>query len=122
MGKLLRFVLLFVPLAAFADHGDVIEVQLNEDCSVAKYLEIKDDFNQQWGKKNGYRAEVYVPIQSDNLISLYWVGKSANAAAFGKAWDQWRNDLNKSDSVASKLWGRFQACSKNVSRNGYDVL
>ena len=122
MGKFLSIILLIVPLAAFADHADVIEVQLNQGCSLAEYLKIKDDFNDQWGRKNGYRADVYVPIQSDNLVSLYWVGKSADAAAFGKAWDTWRNDLNKSGSVPAKLWARFQACSTNMSRNGYDVL
>ncbi|MDH3647771.1 MAG: hypothetical protein OER80_13465 [Gammaproteobacteria bacterium] len=122
MGKVLSIFMLIVPLVAFAGHGDVIEVQLTEDCSVAEYVKIKDDFNEQWGKKNGYLSEVFVPVQSDNLISLYWVGRTANAAAFGKAWDQWRNDLGDANSVASKLWARFQACSKNMSRTGYDVL
>ncbi|MDH3588355.1 MAG: hypothetical protein OEQ74_03005 [Gammaproteobacteria bacterium] len=122
MWKILSVLLLFIPLVAVAGHGDVIEVQLSEECSLSDYLQIKDDFNAQWGKKNGYMAEVFVPIQSDNLVSLYWVGRTANAAAYGKAWDQWRNDLNKSGSVAAKLWTRFQACSKNLSRTGYDVL
>jgi len=122
MGKMLSVLLLFVPLVAVAGHGDVIEVQLSEDCSLSDYLQIKDDFNEQWGKKNGYLSEVFVPIQSDNLVSLYWVGRTANAEAYGKAWDQWRNDLNKTGSVAAKLWARFLACSKNLSRTGYDVL
>lgn len=122
MRKILSVVLLVMPLAAFADHGDVIEVQLNEGCSLKQYLEIKDDFNAKWGRKNGYRAEVFVPVQADTLISLYWVGRSADAAAFGKAWDTWRSDLDKPDSVASKLWARFVACSTNISRRGYDVL
>ena len=122
MRKFLSVVFIAMPLAAFANHGDVIEVQLNEGCSLKEYLQIKDDFNANWGRKNGYRAEVYVPVQADKLTSIYWVGRSADAAAFGKAWDTWRKDLDNPDSVAAKLWARFSACSTNISRRGYDVL
>lgn len=121
MKKLLAICLMALPFGALADHIDVIEVQLNEGCSVQEYVAIKDDFNSQWGSKNGYRSEVFVAIQSHNLTSLYWVGRSANAAAFGKAWDQWRDDLNNPDSVAAKLWARFVECSTNVGRRSYDV-
>ncbi len=121
MRKILFMFLLISPIGALADHIDVIEVTLNEGCSVAKYVAIKDDFNEQWASNNGYRSEVLMPIQSSNLISLFWVGRSANAAAFGKAWDQWRDDLADPNSVASKLWARFLDCSTNVSRRGYDV-
>jgi hypothetical protein len=121
MRKFLFVILTILPIAAFADHIDVIEVKLNEGCSMATYVAIKDDFNKQWGAKYGYQSEVLMPIQSSNLISLYWVGRSDNAAAFGKAWDQWRDELADPDSVASKLWARFLDCSTNVGRRGYDV-
>ncbi len=110
-----------LPIGAFADHVDVIEVLLNEGCSVPEYVAIKDDFNEQWAKKYDYNAEVLVPIQSNNLISLFWVGTSTNAAGFGNAWDQWRDDLTDPESVASKLWARFLDCSTNVGRRGYDA-
>jgi hypothetical protein len=121
MKKLFFALLLISPVAVLADHIDVIEVQLNEGCSVDKYVAIKDDFNKQWGAKNGYHSEVFVAIQSHNLTSLYWVGRSDNAAAFGKAWDQWRDDLADPNSDAAKLWARFLECSTNVGRRGYDV-
>lgn len=121
MKKLLFVFLLALPFSAFADHIDVIEVELNEGCSVAEYVAIKDDFNEQWGSKIGYLSEVLVPIQSSNLTTLFWVGRTDNAAAFGKAWDRWRDDLADPDSVASKLWARFSACSTNVGRRSYDV-
>ena len=78
---------MLLPIGAIADHIDVIEFTLNESCTMSKYLAIKDDFNEQWGAKNGYRSEVLVPIQSNNLTSLFWVGRSDNAATYGKAWD-----------------------------------
>lgn len=121
MKKLFCLAMLCLPFSAFADYLDVIEVKLNEGCSFSQYLAIKNDFNSQWGSKNGYRAEVLMPIQSHNLVSFYWVGRAANAAAFGKAWDQWRDELSDPDSVAAKLWARFEACSMNMSRRGYDV-
>ena len=121
MKKLLLAILLISPISVLADHIDVIEVTLNEGCTVSKYVAIKDDFNEQWAAKNGYHSEVLVPIQSNNLISLYWIGRSENAAGFGSAYDQWRNDLADPDSVASKLWARFLDCSTNVGRRGYDV-
>jgi hypothetical protein len=113
--------LLALPMTAAADHVDVIEFTLNEGCSFDKYMEIVNDFNTQWGSKNGYKSEVLTPIQSHNLVSMYWVGRSANAAAYGKAWDTWRSGLGDPSSVAAKLWARFQVCSTNVARRGYDT-
>ena len=121
MKKSLLACLLLLPFGAYADHIDVIEFTLKEDCSLDKYLAIKDDFNEQWGSKNGYQSEVLIPIQSNNLISLYWVGRSDSTAAYGKAYDQWSSDLDDPDSVASKLWARFRECSNNESRRGYST-
>ena len=118
---LLIVALLAFPLVAGADYMDVIQVKLNDDCSVQEYVQIKNDFNQQWGKNNGYRAEIAVPIQNDDLVSIFWVGRAASAAAFGAAWDAWRDALPDSGSVAAKLWARIQKCSVNQSRSGYDV-
>lgn len=121
MKKLIAIALLALPLSAAADHMDVIEVKLNADCSVDTYLQIASDFNSQWAKKYDYRAEVLVPIQSHNLVALYWIGRSKTTAGFGAAWDAWQNDLKNPESVASKLWARFAKCGANVSRRGYDA-
>ncbi len=121
MKKLLVALLVALPFGAFAEHVDVIEFTLNEGCSVETYLAIKDDFNEQWAKDNGYNAEVLVPIQSHNLISLFWVGRSADTGVFGKAWEQWRTDLQDADSLASKLVARFEECSTNIGRRAYNT-
>ena len=83
-------------------------------------MEIVRDFNSQWGVSNGYKAEVLAPIQSHNLVSMYWLGRTKDAATFGKAWDVWRNALGDPNSVPAKLWARFAACETNLSRRGYD--
>lgn len=53
-------------------------------------------------------------------VIKFWVGRSANAADFGKAWDTWRDAQANADSVPAKLNPRFDACSTNVSRSGYE--
>ncbi len=121
MKKMILALLLFVPLAASAEYLDVIEVKLNDGCSFDKYMEIANDFNSKWGEANGYTSKVAMPLQNDNLVSLYWLGTTKDAASFGKAWDTWRDALSDPDSTPAKLWARFQACSTNVGRWGYDI-
>ena len=113
--------LLVLPLNANAEYMDAIEVTINEGCTVAEYVAIKNDFNEQWGKANGYLAEIATPIQSQSLSSVFWVGRAANAAAFGKAWDTWRDALADPKSTASKLSARLTKCSTNVNRSGFDL-
>ncbi len=120
MKRLLISVMLLLPLTAFGAHMDVIEFELLEGCSFSKYMEIVGDFNQ-WGESYGYKAEIAVPVQSDNLTSMYWLGTSANAASFGKTWDAWRDAMDDPDSEPAKLWARFLICEENITRNGYDL-
>jgi len=119
MRKLIFVAIVMLPTSLLADHVDVIEGTLNEGCDQQKYLAIVTDFNEKWGKKNGYQAEVLFPIQSNNLTSMYWLGRSASTAAFGAAFDQWVKDLADPDSLASSLAGRFDECSTNLGRRGY---
>lgn len=120
MIKKLIAVALLLPLPAVAEHMDVIEFQMKEGCSFGEYMEIVADFNK-WGKSYGYQTKIAVPLQSSNLVSMYWLGTSANAAAFGKAWDAWRDGQSDPDSVPAKLQARFSNCEDNVGRRGYDI-
>ena len=106
---------------AFAAHLDVIQSKIKPDCSVAQYVAIMNDFNSSWGRANGYHAEMAVPLQSDSFEAVFWLGRSANAAAFGKAWDTWRDALANPESVPAKLQARFDACTVQMSRRGYDI-
>jgi hypothetical protein len=92
-----------------------------EGCSVDQYMAIVKDFNE-WGEDYGYAAKIAFPVQSNNLTSMFWLGTSANAAAFGKAWDAWRDGLGDADSAPAKLAARFAACTENLGRRGYDVF
>ena len=119
MKKLLGVVLLVLPLYAAADHIDVIEGQLKEGCSPEKYMAIVNDFNENWAVNHDYKAEVFWPAHSNNLVSLFWVGRSSSTGAWGAAFDQWNKDLMDEKSVASKLWARFRECSDNLARRSY---
>lgn len=121
MKRITLVLLLLVPMVTSAEYMDVIEFKLNEGCSFNKYMEIVNDFNSDWGKANGYTSRVAMPLQNDNLVSMYWLGTTKDAAAFGKAWDTWRDALSDSNSTPAKLWARFEACSTNLGRSGYDI-
>jgi hypothetical protein len=62
-----------------------------------------------------------MPLQHDDLESMDWIGTTKNAAAFGAAWDTWRDALGDPNSVPAKLWARLETCSVNISRRGYDI-
>jgi len=121
MKKILLAAFLLLPLNAVAEHMDVIEFKMLEGCSVEQYLAIIEDFNK-WGEDYGYETKIAFPLQSNNLTSVYWLGMSANAAAFGRAWDAWRDALSDADSVPAKLSARFAECSENLGRRSYDVF
>ena len=121
MRRLLTFAILMAPLCASAEYLDVIQGKYKEKCSLQNYVAIKNDFNEQWGKSHGYRAEIADAVQSDDLASVYWIGHCSSAESFGKAWDTWRTELSDSKSVAAKLNERFEKCVTNSSRRGYDL-
>ena len=121
MKKILLAALFLLPFSLMADYLDVIQSELKEGCTLNQYLEIMKDFNEQWGKNNAYHGEVLTPIQSDDLKSVYWIGRSSGAQAYGKAWDTWRDEAADPDSVAGKLQARFTACTVDLSRHGYEI-
>ena len=122
MRRLLMTALLLAPITASAEYLDVIQAKLKDKCTVATYVAIKNDFNEQWGKSHGYQAEIASAVQSEDLVSVYWLGHTASAEAFGRAWDAWRTELSNPKSVASKLNERFEKCVDNTARRGYDLL
>ena len=105
---------------AHATHWDVIATELTGACTFAEYMEIVDDFNA-WGADYGYQARIAVPLQSDNLTTLFWIGESADAATFGAAWDAWRDGQADPSSGPATLQARFNECNVNAQRTGYDV-
>jgi hypothetical protein len=120
MKKIILFVLFSLPLAASAGNMDVIEMELNDGCSMPKLMMIMKDFNK-WGKSHGYQAEIAVPIQSNNLTSIFWIGRSKDTASFGAAFDSWEADLSNSGSAPAKLNARFEGCTTNIARRGYSL-
>ena len=106
-------------MAAQADYVDVIASKMTGACSMAKYLQIVKDFNEQWGKAHNYRVEILVPQQSADIHTFYWVGRAANAEAFGKGLDEWNAAQADANSAPAKLMARFRECTSISSRAGY---
>ncbi len=51
---------------------------------------------------------------------IYWLGRSANAEVFGKAFDAWYSAMSDADSVPAKLMARFDECGNgNDTRHAY---
>jgi hypothetical protein len=119
--KLIVSAAMIIPFTANAAHMDVIESEFVDGCTVAKLMPIVADFNE-WGAAYGYSAEIAVPLQSNNLTNYFWIGTSKNAAAFGAAWDAWRDGQADSKSVPAKLQARFDTCSINLARRSYDLF
>ena len=76
MKTLLATILLFAATSVAAvEHLDVIKVKIKPECSVAEYVAITEDFNENWGKAHGYHAWVAVPIQSEDLYTVWWMAR-----------------------------------------------
>jgi hypothetical protein len=120
MKRIIATMLLLSPMIAWANHIDVFEFKGNGSCTFNNYLAVVREFNQ-WGAKNDHKAEILVPIQSDILARMYWVGRRQSAAALGKATDTWCNAVADPNSLESKLLARLQACASNISRQGYET-
>lgn len=120
MRKWLLCLAVMLPFGVHADFMEVIEVRLKDDCAFADYLQIVQDFNA-WARERGYETEIAAPLHSDDVKSLYWMGRTRDAATFGEAWDAWRAALGDPDSEPAKLSARFGECVTNLSRRSYDV-
>ena len=119
MKKLLLLFALALPMAAHAEYVDVIAGKLNPGCTMDKYLQIVQDFRDQWVKDRGYTVEILVPAQSRDLGTFFWVGRISNAEAFGKGLDAWVTAQSDPNSAAAKLAARFRECMTSESRAGY---
>ncbi|WP_219895185.1 hypothetical protein [Aquisediminimonas profunda] len=122
MKRLLLGAALLLPTPALAESLDVIQVKLKSTCSLPTYLGIVADFNTSWGKAHGYNTRIAVPLHSNDLTIISWLGTTANAEVFGKAWDAWRDAQRDANSTAAKLQARFNDCGDNVMRRSYDVF
>ena len=123
MKKLLIIAILACPWTVSADYMDVIAIHLKEGCTVEDLVPVKDDFNETWGSKNGYMAEWAVPLYSDDMETIYWIGRTESAQAYGAAWDTWRDNVGTEGSVEAGLWERFLECEEVPfeHRRGYDI-
>lgn len=121
MKKLLLIAALLLPTPVVANTLDVITSKLKNNCTFNTYMGITKDFNETWGRSHGYNAQLMLPVHSSDSSMLIWVGTTASAEAFGRAWDAWRTALANPNTTEAKLQARFDACSTQISRASYDT-
>lgn len=121
MKRILAAILILSASAAQAGHLDVISFTLKDDCTLGQYAQIVEDFND-WGKAHGYQAEIAAPMFSDNMETHYWLGRSADNEAFGKAYDAWQSGQADADSVPAQLNARLGECQTNSTRRAYGTF
>jgi hypothetical protein len=122
MRKLIATLLLIVPTAAFADYVDVLSAKLNPGCSVSTMRQIVKDFNETWAKEGVYKAELLVPLMSQDVGTIYWVGRIKDAEAFGGGLERWNKEASDPNSVAGKLAARMGQCVTWGSRGGFTTF
>ncbi|MDT8410737.1 MAG: hypothetical protein RQ741_14170 [Wenzhouxiangellaceae bacterium] len=121
MNRILAAILVLSASAAQAGHLDVISFTLKDGCSLGQYRQIVGDFNE-WGKAHGYQTEIAWPMFGDDMETHYWLGRSADNAAFGKAADAWLAGQADADSVPAQLNARFGECQSNSTRRAYGTF
>jgi hypothetical protein len=110
--------MLGLPIYAAADMVDVIQLELNEGCTLEQYLSAVDEFNAYY-KDKGYQTEIMIPLHAPTVEGVLWVGRSESVTAFGKAYDHWEAELQKDGSAVSKLNERFDRCTDSILRESY---
>ena len=103
---------------AKADMWDVLEITLSEKCTVEKYLNLVDDFNEYY-KDKGYQAEILLPLHTENQAAIFWIGRTKNNEDFGKAYDHWLAGQAQDGSAVDKLSDRFADCGTTTSRSSF---
>ena len=118
--KLAIAALLFIPMTASAEYMEVLEQEVKEGCTVAKYQVIIDDFNV-WAKDYGYQAKIASPLYTNNFGSVYWIGTAKDTTTFGAAYDAWLDGIKDPKSTPAKLDARMGKCVKLKTRRAYTV-
>jgi hypothetical protein len=103
-----------------ADYLDVLAFKLKPACSVKDFVALNQQMND-WGKAYNMTSEVVIPVFSDDLYGMAWVGRTPNATAFGKAWDAWRMARDKGEAPVSTLDARWTECTEVVYRRSFDT-
>ena len=122
MRKLIASLLLVVPTVACADYVDVLSGKLKEGCSVATVAQIVKDFNATWAKEGTYKAELLVPMMSQDLGTVYWVGRTKSAEVFGAGLERWMKESTDASSDAGQIRVRMERCVTWGSRGGFTTF
>jgi hypothetical protein len=110
---------LFAPVVASADYLDVIATKLKDNCSLAEYNKVIEEFRGvMTSEKYSYSVEIAVPFTGPELDVVYWIGRTKDIATFGVENGRWDQALANAKSPEAKVNAKLEKCSVNVRRTG----
>jgi hypothetical protein len=110
---------LFAPVVASADYLDVIATKLKDNCSLAEYNKVIEEFRGvMTSEKYSYSVEIAVPFTGPELDLVYWIGRTKDIATFGVENGRWDQALANAKSPEAKVNAKLEKCSVNVRRTG----
>ncbi len=117
--------IIFLTLSSFGllsntEYGDVVEMKLNNDCTISEMISIKDQFNEVLKNKGwDYRAEIWQPIERQDITTLYWIGRSPSFPDFAQEFTEYFEEAMKGNTPEAGLEDSMTNCRVNLSRSGF---
>ena len=107
-------------LISASEYGDVVEMKLNDNCSLDQITSIKDEFNEVLESKGwDYRAEIWQPIERQDITTVYWIGRSPSFPDFAQEFTEYFEEATKGNTAEADLEASMAECRVNLSRSGF---
>ena len=117
---LLAILMLLGAQVARADYLDVITIRLTPECPLDRYMSVVKEFRSVIERLDyKYTVEISVPLMSNELDVIYWIGREPDLTTFGAETDRWEGEVAKGGTPEATIDKKLDACGENVSRSGH---
>jgi hypothetical protein len=103
--------------AAHADWLEVFHMELNDDCTAPELQGVGDKLTKKFGA-DVYSVEILTNGHGATNTSVLWIGRSPNAATWGKANDNWAAEI-ASGGQAAQLNAEIGGCASTVTSGSW---
>ena len=66
-----------------------------------------------------YRAEIWQPIERQDITTVYWIGRSPSFPDFAKEFTEYFEEAMKGNTPEAGLEDSMTNCRVNLSRSGF---
>jgi hypothetical protein len=119
--------IIFLTLSSFLvlsdiEYADVIEMKLSDDCSLVEMTALKNQFNDVLENKGwDCRAEIWQPIQRQDITTVYWIGRAPSFPDFAQEFTEYFEEATKGNTPEADLETSMANCRVNLSRSGFSI-